>query len=121
MAIKKPNKEIEQIKTELTSLKIRQRRVEEFLLNFPNIENYLKSWDVDIGDEDMFKKAVKVVQRYDNASASLLQRRLSIGYARAARLIDMMEEKGIVGPSKGAEPRKVLKKKNVKQAGNRRI
>lgn len=118
MVRKKPNKEIEQIKTELTSLKIRQRRMEEFLLNFPNIDDYLQSWDSNIGDDQLFKKAVEVVQKYDRVSASLIQRRLMIGYARSARLIDMMEEKGIIGPAKGAEPRKVLKKKNVKQAGN---
>ena len=42
------------------------------------------------------------------ASASLLQRRLKLGYARAARLIDQMEEKGVVGPFEGAKPRQVL-------------
>lgn len=61
-------------------------------------------------DEEMFKKAVEIVQEYDQASASLLQRRLSIGYARAANILDKMEAKGIVGPAKGGKPRLVLKR-----------
>ena len=44
------------------------------------------------------------------ASASLLQRRLRLGYARAARLIDMLEERGVVGPGEGAKPREILMK-----------
>jgi DNA segregation ATPase FtsK/SpoIIIE-like protein len=61
-------------------------------------------------DDEMFKKAAEIVQEYDQASASLLQRRLSIGYARAASILDKMEAKGIVGPAVGAKPRQVLKK-----------
>lgn len=107
---KRPNKEIEQLKTELISLKIRQRRIEEFLLNFPNVDDYVRSWTSDIGDDELFVKAVKVVRQYNRASASLIQRRLMIGYVRAAHLIDQMEQKGIIGPGNGAEPRKVFKK-----------
>ena len=58
--------------------------------------------------DDLFIEAVKVVCQYDRASASLLQRRLSIGYARAARILDQLEEEGIVGPGEGAKPRDVL-------------
>jgi S-DNA-T family DNA segregation ATPase FtsK/SpoIIIE len=46
-------------------------------------------------------KAVEVVRSHNRASISLLQRRLRIGYARAARLIDLMEEQGIIGPDEG--------------------
>lgn len=60
------------------------------------------------GKDDLFIEAVKVVCQYDRASASLLQRRLSIGYARAARILDQLEEEGIVGPGEGAKPRDVL-------------
>jgi S-DNA-T family DNA segregation ATPase FtsK/SpoIIIE len=59
-------------------------------------------------DEELFKSAVKIVLEAGKASTSLLQRRLKIGYARAARLLDLMEEKGIVGPQEGSKPRKVL-------------
>ncbi|HDZ54794.1 MAG TPA: DNA translocase FtsK [Candidatus Nealsonbacteria bacterium] len=59
------------------------------------------------GEDPLFEEAKKVVIEAKKASASLLQRRLRVGYARAARLIDMMEEKGIVGPGEGAKPREV--------------
>ncbi|HSW75383.1 MAG TPA: DNA translocase FtsK 4TM domain-containing protein [Candidatus Saccharimonadales bacterium] len=59
-------------------------------------------------DDDMWKDAVKVVIEGGKASTSLLQRRLRIGYGRAARLIETMEEQGIVGPADGSRPREVL-------------
>jgi DNA segregation ATPase FtsK/SpoIIIE, S-DNA-T family len=59
-------------------------------------------------DDDMYKDAVRVVIEGGKASTSLLQRRLRIGYGRAARLIEQMEEQGIVGPADGARPREVL-------------
>jgi DNA segregation ATPase FtsK/SpoIIIE, S-DNA-T family len=58
--------------------------------------------------DEHFKDAVAVVCQYDRASASLLQRRLSIGYARAARIIDQLEKVGVVGPADGSKPREVL-------------
>lgn len=61
----------------------------------------------DNGGDDIFFEAVRVVQETGKASASLLQRQLKVGYARAARLLDIMEEKGVVGPADGAKPRKV--------------
>lgn len=61
----------------------------------------------DNGGDDLFFEAVRVVQEYGKASASLLQRQLRVGYARAARLLDIMEEKGLIGPVDGAKPRKV--------------
>lgn len=59
-------------------------------------------------DDDMWKDAVQVVIEGGKASTSLLQRRLRIGYGRAARLIETMEEQGIVGPADGSRPREVL-------------
>ena len=60
------------------------------------------------GDDDMWKDAVRVVIENGKASTSLLQRRLRIGYGRASRIIDEMEERGVVGPADGARPREVL-------------
>lgn len=60
------------------------------------------------GDDDpLFGEVKKIVLETKKASASFLQRRLRIGYSRAARLIDMLEEKGMVGPADGAKPREV--------------
>jgi len=61
------------------------------------------------GDELIFKKALKIVMDTRSASASMLQRRLKIGYNRAARLVEQMEELEIVGPPDGSRPREVLK------------
>jgi DNA segregation ATPase FtsK/SpoIIIE, S-DNA-T family len=71
--------------------------------------------DAEAGDEvddDLYQGAVRVVCEMGRASTSTLQRRLRIGYGRAARLIDLMERDGIVGPPDGAKPREVLKKKD---------
>src|SRR6202012_5003505 len=59
-------------------------------------------------DDDMFQDAVRVVIENKKASTSLLQRRLRIGYGRAARLIEEMEEQGIIGQADGSRPREVL-------------
>jgi S-DNA-T family DNA segregation ATPase FtsK/SpoIIIE len=68
--------------------------------------------DGDGGEEandDLFEDAVRLVLEFGKASTSLLQRRLRIGYGRAAHLIDMMERDGIVGPAEGSKPREILK------------
>jgi S-DNA-T family DNA segregation ATPase FtsK/SpoIIIE len=61
----------------------------------------------DMGDS-LFYDAKEVVAQAGKASASLLQRRLKVGYARAARLLDLLEERGIIGPGEGAKPREVF-------------
>ena len=62
-------------------------------------------------DEDIFERAIEVVVEAGQASTSSLQRRLKLGYARAARIMDELEEKGIIGPYEGAKPRRVLMSK----------
>jgi S-DNA-T family DNA segregation ATPase FtsK/SpoIIIE len=65
--------------------------------------------DGDEEDDELFQDAVRLVLEFGKASTSLLQRRLRIGYGRAAHLIDMMERDGIVGPAEGSKPREILK------------
>jgi S-DNA-T family DNA segregation ATPase FtsK/SpoIIIE len=63
----------------------------------------------DLGDdEELFRQAFEVLKSTRRASTSMMQRRLRIGYNRAARLMELMEQKGIVGPENGAQPREIL-------------
>ena len=65
--------------------------------------------DEDPGDdEDLYNQALDVLKSTKLASTSMIQRRLRIGYNRAARIMDLMEEKGIVGPENGSSPREIL-------------
>ncbi|MDP2625146.1 MAG: DNA translocase FtsK, partial [Candidatus Peregrinibacteria bacterium] len=59
-------------------------------------------------DDDLYEQALELVKRTRKASATMLQRHLKVGYSRAARLIDMLEEGGVVGPGQGAKPREVF-------------
>jgi S-DNA-T family DNA segregation ATPase FtsK/SpoIIIE len=73
------------------------------------------SREISAGDNDndpLFNDAVRLVVEFGKASTSLLQRRLRIGYGRAAHLIDLMERDGIVGAADGPKPREVLKRPN---------
>ena len=66
--------------------------------------------DGDMGDdEELFQQALDVLKSTKRASTSMIQRRLRIGYNRAARIMDLMEDKGIVGPENGSSPREILK------------
>jgi S-DNA-T family DNA segregation ATPase FtsK/SpoIIIE len=60
------------------------------------------------GRDDLFEQAVRIVCSHDRASSSLLQRRLQVGFNRAARLLEQLEEAGVVGPADGSKPRDVL-------------
>jgi DNA segregation ATPase FtsK/SpoIIIE, S-DNA-T family len=59
-------------------------------------------------DEELVEQCIEVIRQTNRASVSVLQRRLRIGYTRAARIMDLLEERGIVGPGRGAEPRDIL-------------
>lgn len=108
------DKLIEELKTEIMSLKIRLSRIEEYLGAFPNIKEYVELTPrarekfTDEKDE-LFNDAVELVGHHEMASASLLQRRFKIGFNRAARLIEQLEEEGIVEKGYGSKPRKVIK------------
>jgi len=98
------------------------RRVIEFLKKQGLLPQYKEeviktTTEIKIGEgeeieekDELFDEAIRVIRQYDRASVSLLQRRLKIGYTRAARIIDQMEKAGIVGPLKGAKPREIFVK-----------
>lgn len=75
---------------------------EEKIINYQNLSQTM------VEDDELFNEAVKVVLTTKQASASLLQRRLRVGYTRAARLLDLMEKSGIVGPFCGSKAREIL-------------
>lgn len=68
-------------------------------------------------DDELYEEAKKLVVEAQKASASYLQRRLRIGYARAASILDMLEERGVIGPGEGAKPREVLIKRPASPLG----
>jgi S-DNA-T family DNA segregation ATPase FtsK/SpoIIIE len=75
------------------------------------LQKPVSSLDADGGsgeDEALIEQCVEIIRTEQKASVSLLQRRLRLGYTRAARLMDELESRGIVGPNKGAEPRDIL-------------
>lgn len=83
---------------------------EEVLAQAVKIKGITNIGDVDGGgdDDELFDQAAEIAIQSGRASASLFQRRLRVGYARAARLIDILEERGVVGPADGSRPREVL-------------
>lgn len=64
--------------------------------------------DEEAEDQELLEQVVEIIRQTQRASTSSIQRRLRIGYNRASRLMDMLEEKGLVGPARGAEPREIL-------------
>ncbi len=102
-------KQIEELKTEVVSLRIRVKRLEDFYNAFPDPAEYLYDHDLGPGErDDLFEQAVRVVAQHDRASASLIQRRMQIGFNRAARLLEQLEEAGAIGAADGSKPRDVL-------------
>ena len=83
----------------------------EGFLEAPKEDKSAEGGSANDGEENdaLFDDAVRLVFEFGKASTSLLQRRLRIGYGRAAHLIDMMERDGLVGPADGSKPREILK------------
>jgi len=79
---------------------------ENINLNTEEIENFLSS-EEDNENDELLDEAIDIIVRAQKASASLLQRYLKIGYARAARILDILESKGLIGPGIGAKPREI--------------
>lgn len=99
----------EEIKSVVNFLK--EQKDEEINYNEAITESKKSALDIqddgNIIDDVLYEEAVEVVKNAKKASSSFLQRRLRVGYSRAARLIDLMEEQGVVGPSRGAKAREV--------------
>ncbi len=83
---------------------------ESFLLTPPSEEEGDDNETFDGEQDPMYEDAVRVVLELGKASTSTLQRRLRLGYGRAARILDMMQREGIIGPPDGSKPREVLKR-----------
>jgi S-DNA-T family DNA segregation ATPase FtsK/SpoIIIE len=107
-----------EVKRVANYIKSKNERAEEFAISdeFLNMQREEMERGSDMsggefsgnfGEDSLYEDAKRVVIESRKASASLLQRRLRIGYARAARLIDILEERGVVGPGEGAKPREV--------------
>lgn len=71
----------------------------------------------DLGDDELMTQAREVILQTGKASTTLLQRRLRLGYARAARIMDLLEEQGFIGPGSGAKPREIYGSSNSMAAG----
>lgn len=102
------SQKIEQLETELVSLRIKIARIEDYISQIPSFSDFADIEDFNKEDEPLYDRAVELVKKHKVASASLIQKYLSIGYARAVRIMDKMEEEKIIGPVDGANPRKVL-------------
>jgi len=76
-------------------------------------EQEKKALHMDLEKDELFDEAVKLILESNHASVSILQRRMRLGYTRAARLIDMMEQEGIIGPFCGSKPREILVDKDA--------
>ena len=100
-------KEVKKVVTWIKSnIKVQPPKI--VLDSFLDLEKGIEGVELNLSEEDpLYEEAKKVVVEARKASASLLQRRLRVGYARAARLIDILEERGVVGPGEGAKPRQV--------------
>lgn len=72
------------------------------------LKEHQKSYLADGSKDEIYDEAVRVIMESNQASVSILQRRLRLGYTRAARIIDMMEQEGLIGPFEGSKPRRIL-------------
>ena len=82
--------------------------LEKYSLEMLKIEIEEKSINKELSGDSLYDKALELSSQSNTLSTSLLQRRLRIGYPRAARLMDELEDKGIVGPGEAGKPRKIL-------------
>lgn len=75
-----------------------------------------ETFSADDVDEELVQECIEVIRSTNKANCPILQRRLRIGYTKAARVMDILEERGVVGPHKGAEPRDIIKLPELQEA-----
>jgi len=100
----------------MADLKDLEKQVKSFDKRLKKIEKMLMPYAYSklTNDKDpLYGEAKKLILQSKNATASFLQRKMSIGYARAARILDELYQSGVVGPGSGSEPRKILLKANT--------
>ncbi|MDP1688565.1 MAG: DNA translocase FtsK [bacterium] len=109
--IVKIEQQIEELREALIKLSDKQNsQYTDIMLELRSIIDKSENVEEELDDDELYEEAVEIVREAKKASASLLQRRLKIGYAKAAMLLDLMEERGVIGPGDGAKPRAILKK-----------
>ena len=81
------------------------------------MDAYAKHDSAESDEDELYEEARQCVIEAGRASTSYLQRKLKLGYARAARLMDKLEERGVIGPGDGAKPREVLEKLERTESG----
>jgi S-DNA-T family DNA segregation ATPase FtsK/SpoIIIE len=74
----------------------------------PSFDDMIVKGGDDAEDDQLLEMSVQIIRETQRASTSSLQRRLRIGYTRAARIMDVLEQRGIVGPARGSDPREIL-------------
>lgn len=99
---------MEELEKKIEALEKRILKLERFLENLPAFADLEDEEEAEEHVDEFYEKAVMLVIQYDKASSSMLQRRLQIGFNRAARILEQLEKNGIVGPGDGSEPREVL-------------
>lgn len=98
----------DEIKANVLAVKKKYKVVDENDIDLKTLEDYKFSLFDDEEEDDLYEEAKKAVIDAGKASTSYLQRKLRIGYSRAARLIDLLEERGVIGPADGSAPREIL-------------
>jgi len=101
-------KEIERIVDFWAKQALEKEDFEKEEISLEEYEKPKEAIETEESEEELVKAAFQIILETGKASTSLLQRKLKIGYSRAARILDILEEKGIVGPQEGTKPRKIL-------------
>ena len=100
--IKKLQEKVEELSERIQTLSERQNS------QYTDIMMQLKNVEDSRSEDELYDEAFDVIQDTKTASTSLIQRSLGIGYSRAAKLIDLLEKNGVVGPARGSKPREIL-------------